>query len=73
MPGSRPGLLAERLGLLVQLPVRRPLVGRLAWVWLLLSARLLRRLFIHHALPSPPRMPCPRFKDTANTERVCRK
>lgn len=50
MPGSRPGLLAERLGLLVQLPVGRPLVGRLAWVWLLLSVRLLRRI---RRLPLP--------------------
>lgn len=44
MPGSRPGLLAVRLALLVGLPVRRPLVGRLAWIWLLLSVSLPRRI-----------------------------
>ena len=42
--GSRPGLLAVRLALLVGLPVKRSLVGRLTWIWLLLSVRLLRRI-----------------------------
>jgi hypothetical protein len=44
MPGSRPGLLAVRLALLVGLHVGRPLVGRLSRIWLLLSVRPLRRM-----------------------------
>lgn len=44
MPGRRPGLLTIRLTLLVGRLVGLALMGRLAWIWLLLSVRLLRRI-----------------------------